>query len=271
MLDRDSAPTATEIAQNSAFEKVARTGFFVSGLMHLAIGYLAIRIAMGSGIANADQSGAFSTVAAEPGGTGTLWVATVAFATMAMWRLVETAVGRSTDPKSQHAASEALDRGKAFALAVVYFALAHSTFGFASGAGRSTGEQNSGISARLMQTDAGTFALVAGGVVIVAVGGYHIFKGASQNFVDDLKGSPSNPVRRLGTLGYIAKGLAIAGVGILVIVAATRSEPNKASGLDAALKTLGAQPYGVALLIAAGMGISTYGLYSFVMARNAKM
>jgi hypothetical protein len=41
---------------------------------------------------------------------------------MALWRLVETALGSSTDPKSQGASSEVLGRAKAFALAVVYFA-----------------------------------------------------------------------------------------------------------------------------------------------------
>jgi hypothetical protein len=148
-----------------------------------------------------------------------------------------------------------LDRAKAFALTVVYFAFAYSAFGFARGAGKSTGAQNSGISARLMQTGAGTIALIAAGIIIVA----------------DLKGRSSDLVRRLGVVGYIAKGLVIAGAGVLVIVAASRSEPNKATGLDGALKTLGAQPYGAALLIAAGLGISTYGLYSFAMARYTKM
>ena len=62
-------------------------------------------------------------LAAQPGGTVALAIAALAFLVMALWRLVETAVGRSTDPKSQRAASEVLDRGKAFALAVVYFAL----------------------------------------------------------------------------------------------------------------------------------------------------
>jgi len=42
--------------------------------------------------------------------------------------------------------------------------------------------------------------------------------------------------------GYIAKGLALADAGALIIVAASRSEPNKATGLDGALKTLGANP-----------------------------
>ena len=104
-----------------------------------------------------------------------------------------------------------------------------------------------------MQTSAGMIALIAGGLIIVAVGGYHVYKGASRNFLDDLEGRSSDLVRRLGMVGYIAKGLVIAGAGVLVIVAASLSEPSKATGLDGALKTLGAQPYGVALLIAAGL------------------
>ena len=72
-------------------------------------------------------------------------------------------------------------------------------------------------------------------------------------------------------VGYIAKGLALAGAGALIIVAASRSVPNKATGLDGARKTLGAQPYGAALLIAAGAVIITYGLYSFAMAQYTKM
>jgi hypothetical protein len=270
-MHRPSSSPASQIAQNGVFERVARAGFVVSGLLHLIIGYLAILIALGVDGGTADQSGALAAVAANPGGIVALWVVVVALVAMALWRLVETALGRSTDPKSQGATSEVLDRAKAFALAAVYFAFASSAFGFARGAGKSTGKQNSAMSARLMQTGAGTIALIAGGVIIVAVGGYHVYKGASRNFLDDLKGNSSDLVRRLGMVGYIAKGLVIAGAGVLVVVAAARSEPRTATGLDGALKTLGAQPYGAALLIAAGLGIITYGLYSFAMARYTKM
>jgi hypothetical protein len=190
---------------------------------------------------------------------------------MALWRLAETALGRSTDPKSQGNAAEVMDRAKAFALAVVYFAFAYSTFGFARGAGKSTGGQNSGLSARLMQTTSGTVALVIGGIVIAIVGGYHVYKGASRSFLGDLNGVSSDLVRRLGVTGYVAKGLVIIGAGGLVIVAAVLSEPDKATGLDGALKTLGAQPFGAILLVVAGLGIAGYGLYSFAMARYAKM
>jgi hypothetical protein len=268
---RDVAGAAIEIAQNSVFERFARAGYVVSGLLHIIIGYLAIRIALGSWGGSADQSGALAAVSAKPGGILALWAGVIALLIMALWRLTETALGRSTDPKSQGTMSEIVDRAKAFALAVVYCGFAYSTLGFARSSGQSTGDQNSGLSARLMQTACGTAILIIGGVIIVAVGGYHIYKGASHNFLDDLKGTSSDLVRRLGLIGYVAKGLVIVGAGVLVIIAASLSKPDKATGLDGALKTLGAQPYGSLLLIFAALGIISYGLYSFAMARYTKM
>jgi uncharacterized protein DUF1206 len=58
MSDHASSSTATQVAQNSVFERFAPAGYVVSGLLHLTIGYLAIRIALGSGGGTADQSGA---------------------------------------------------------------------------------------------------------------------------------------------------------------------------------------------------------------------
>ncbi len=63
------------MAQNSVFERFARGGYVVSGLLHLIIGYLAIRIALGVGGGTADQSGALAALAAKPGGVVALWVA----------------------------------------------------------------------------------------------------------------------------------------------------------------------------------------------------
>lgn len=261
-----------EMAQNAFFEWCARGGFVVSGLLHLIIGYLAIQIALGGGGGGtADQSGALAELASKPGGTLALWAAVVAFAVMALWRLVETCLGRSTEPKSQGWSMEMFDRATAFSLAVVYFAFAFSTYGFARGGGESSGEQSAGVSAQLMTSTAGTAALIVAGLIVVAVGAYHVYEGASVSFVEDLKGISSDLVRRLGVIGYVAKGLVIAGTGILVVVATISSEPERSTGLDGALKTLGAQPYGTALLIIAGVGIMTYGFYSFAMARYTKM
>jgi hypothetical protein len=266
-----SSSEVTRVAQNAAFERVARAGYVMSGLLHVIIGYLAVRVALGGGNDEADPSGALATIAAQRGGDLTLWFAAFAFGSMGLWRLVETALGRSTDPKAQGALAETSDRIKAFSLAAVYFAFAYSALGFARGAGQSSVKQNSTLSARLMQSGPGTAALVAAGVTTVVVGGYHVFKGVNRSFLDDLKGTPGHVVITLGVLGYVAKGLTIGGAGVLVIVAASRAEPDEVTGLDGALKTLGVQPYGAALLILAALGLITYGIYSFVMARSTKM
>ena len=101
MSDHASSSTVAQVAQNSVFERFARAGYVVSGLLHLTIGYLAIRIALGSG-GSADQSGALAAVAAKPGGIIALWVAAVAFLVMGLWRLVETTLGRSTRNPRAH-------------------------------------------------------------------------------------------------------------------------------------------------------------------------
>ncbi|OBH30464.1 hypothetical protein A5692_01505 [Mycobacterium sp. E342] len=269
MSDDASPVTPARLAQNIVFERLARVGFVVNGILHLIVGYLAIRVACGDG-GTADQTGALATLAAKPGGPLALWIATAALLAMGLWRLVETALGRSSDRESQRS-SDASSRAKALGLAAVYLAFAYSAFGFARGAGRPADQQNSSLSARLMGSVGGTLALIVCGVVIVAVGCYHVYKGASRNFVDDLQGKSGELVRRLGVAGYVGKGAVITLTGALVIVAACRSEPKKATGLDGALKTLGSQHYGAALLISAGVGIITYGLYSFVMARSTKM
>nr|WP_245541554.1 DUF1206 domain-containing protein [Smaragdicoccus niigatensis] len=259
------------LAQNGVLEWCARGGFVVSGLVHLIIGYIAVRIASGGRNGAADQSGALAELASKPGGTLALWVAVGAFAAMALWRLAETCLGRSTEPKSQGRLMEVFDRATAFSLAMVYFALAFSTYGFARGAGESSSAQNASVSARLMESNVGRVALIAVGLIILAVGGYHVYEGVSKSFLEELKGVSSALVRRLGMIGYVAKGLVIAGAGVLVVVATIYSEPEKATGLDGALKTLGAQPFGAVLLIVAGLGIMTYGVFSFAMARYTKM
>ena len=73
-----------------------------------------------------------------------------------------------------------------------------------------------------MQSGAGKAALVVIGLVVIGVGGYHIYKGASQKFLDDLKVSGGPVLTPIGMTGYIAKGTVLAGAGLLVIVATLR-------------------------------------------------
>jgi hypothetical protein len=260
---------------STTFERTARAGYVVSGLLHLLIAYIIVRIALGSG-GNADQSGALGTVATTTGGKVVLWVAVAAFVAMALWRLAETVVGPHPGESGRSEGDDshdgsAFDRLKAFSLAVVYVGFAFTAAKFAMGSGKSSSEQNAGLSARMMESGFGKFVLIVAGLVIVGVGAYHVYKGATKGFLDDLRRSNGSVIEPLGVVGYIAKGLVLVGTGILVIVAVFTSDPAKASGIDAAVKTLSDAPFGKILLCLAALGISAYGCYSLVMARHARM
>ena len=77
-------------------------------------------------------------------------------------------------------------------------------------------------------------------------------------------------VRRLGTVGYCAKGVALAVIGGLFGYAAISYDPEKAGGLDAALGTIREQPFGTVLLIVMALGFAAFGVYCFVWARRAR-
>lgn len=257
---------AADAAQNTPFERIARVGQAASGVVHALIGYIVVRLAFGDS-GNADQSGALATMAAAPGGTAVLWVTAVTLAALALWRLTEAVMGKRSDLEDP----STLDRLKSAGVALAYVAFAYTALRFALGSGRSSSEQSVGLSARLMQSGGGKALLVAAGLVAVGIGAYHVYKGVSRNFLDDLHRPVPGVATVLGVAGYTAKGLAIAGAGILVIVATFTSDPAKATGLDGALKTLGTVPFGQVLLCAAGLGIATYGAYCFVLARYGRM
>jgi hypothetical protein len=66
--------------------------------------------------------------------------------------------------------------------------------------------------------------------------------------------------------GALPGGSAVVLVGAFLVRAAWQFEPDQAKGLDASLATVAAQPYGPFLLLAAALGLITYGLWSLVEA-----
>jgi type IV secretory pathway VirB2 component (pilin) len=72
-------------------------------------------------------------------------------------------------------------------------------------------------------------------------------------------------------VGYIAKGIALGVVAILIGVAALTHDASKSTGLDGALKALADLPLGMFALVLVGIGLVAYGLYCFVRARRAHL
>lgn len=262
---------ARRAADSSALEMVARAGYAVSGLLHLLIGGIAVRLATGSGGQSADQSGALAQVAAQPFGRVVLWIGVVGFAALGLSQLGEAVWGGGGGDRTDRTKQVGKTGGKA----VVYLALSGSTLSFARGASSSSSKQSSDVTATLLQSSGGRVLVTAIGLVVVGVGGYHMVKGARKKFLADLAGNAGGDVGRavvrIGQVGYLAKGVALIVVGVLFVVAAVQSDPSQARGLDGALTTLGRQPGGPVVLVLVGIGFVGYGLYSFARARYARM
>ncbi|MBC3193618.1 DUF1206 domain-containing protein [Pseudonocardia sp. C8] len=257
---------ARAAARSAPVRVAARVGIAAYGVLHLLIGWLAVQVALGSG-APADQNGAFTAIAAEPMGRVLLWVVVAGFAAVVLWRALVAVRGVGV------VGSRGFRIWKRIAsagLAVVYAAL-----GAAAATTAVQGRTSSGGSraaAGVLGLPGGPVLIAVVGVVVLAVGGNMIRNGWRKQFTEDQDlFAASLRTRRLnartGQVGFIAKGVAIGVVGVLLVSAALTYDPQRANGLDAALKTLREQPYGVVLLLAVGLGIACYGLFCFFDAR----
>jgi hypothetical protein len=272
MVDKPIQGVADRATDSDAFEYAARAGFAVSGVLHVLVAYIIARIAVGAG-GNADQSGALATLARQTGGALLLWVVAVGLVALGLWRVAEAIVGSKPGERSggDQDDTPAWKRAKSLGLAIVNFAIAFSAARFAMGSGQQSSQQNAGLSAQMMQSGWGKAVLILVGLGLAAVGGYHVYKGASRKFLKDLRVSGGSGITAVGVTGYVAKGLVLAGAGGLVIVATLQADPSKATGFDAAVKTLGHAPFGRVLLVVAALGVAAFGAYSFVRSRHGRM
>lgn len=261
----DVRQAASRANDHPALAAAARAGFVTSGVLHLLIGWITLQVAFGGGGGkSADQSGALSSLATNGLGKVLLWVAVVGFLGLALWQLTEAVVG---GPGS----SEASDRAKAAGKAVVYAFLAWTSFNFARGRSSNSRDQTVDFTASLMGKPGGKVLVVLIGLGILGVAAYHVHKGWTRKFLQDLRGHPGHWATRAGQVGYIGKGIALGVVGFLFAAAGFHERASEASGLDGALKSLRDQPFGTVLLVVIAIGFAAYGLYSFARARHTRV
>lgn len=256
------------LERSTTFQILARVGYAMNGVLHLIIGVLAVTVAFGAG-ARTDQSGALSALADTPFGAVLLWVVVIGLTALGLWQIVQTITARGSDAKERWG-----QRAKEGGKAVAYLAVAATAFGYARGGGGSSEQDVEGTTASLLASPLGIAAVLLLAAVALGVGGYFIYKGLGAKFREDLdmpSGTGGRAAVLLGKVGYTAKGAAIVIVGILFVVAAMTADPERAGGLDGALKALAELPFGAVLLVVVGLGFVAYGVYCFVRARRARL
>ncbi|GAB1510911.1 DUF1206 domain-containing protein [Actinophytocola sp. KF-1] len=259
-----------DVAGTAPVQAVVRLGLVAYGVVHLLVAWLALQVAFGDldgdGVGKADKTGALQSLSANAGGDVVLWLIAAGLGVSALWQLFEAVTGHRTSLRLMNLGE-----------AVLFGYLAFSAGKLAAGSpASSTDEAQLGLVGHLLAQSWGKPVVVAIGVLIVVAGLFVVRHGVTKRFAEEHHlGQAGRPVRtavlRLGQVGYAALGGVYGIAGALVVVAAVRTAPAKATGLDVALKTLAAQSYGTVLLVVIAAGLAAFGVFTFFDARYRRV
>ena len=264
---------AEQAGDSTSLEMVARVGLTAYGVVHLLIKWLAAQIAWGVGASkSADPSGALRTLADQPFGKFLLWLVAVGLVALALWQASEAIWGYRNRQGTRRVRKQVTSG----ATAILYAALGASAASVALGSGSSSAQSQRHTTSGVLAWPAGEVIVVVAGLIIVGVGVAAVVKGVKSSFSEEIDTSSMSPeackgVARLGQVGYIGKGVALGVVGGLLSYAALTSDRLEAPGLDGALQTIVAQPFGRFLLTAVALGFVAFGLFAMLQSRYRRM
>jgi hypothetical protein len=267
---RGAAPGAREVENSEALDKGVRIGLVAYGVVHLIVAWLALQLVFGGGGGKASQQGAFAQLAKQPGGEIALFVVAVGLAALVVWQALDAAFGHRDAEGGKRVFKRVGSAGKA----VVYAVLAVNAVTTALGSGGG-GRSTKSMTARVMSAPGGQLLVGAVGLGVVALGGYLCYRGFKAKFVkhldvDGRSGDRGRPIVMFGRVGYIGKGLSLASVGVLFVLAAVQHRPGDSGGLDAALHQLLQQSFGSVLVLAIGLALACFGVYCFAWSRHLR-
>jgi hypothetical protein len=260
--------SASRAADSKPLEYLARGGFVAYGVIHLLFAWLALQVAFGHSGKEGDQNGALQSLAGNGFGKVLLVVIAIGMVGLAIWQAFEAIVGES-GPKDKTAIAERVISG---IRAIVYLWLAWTAVKIVTNTNSSSAAKSQNRSSTVMAHTGGRWLVGLVGLVILGVGiglaVYGVLKKFEKHLkMQEMRASVRKSTRRLGMAGYAAKGVAYAIAGVLVVVAAVKFDPDKARGMDAALKTLAGHSYGPWLLGLIALGFAAFGVFCFSQAK----
>lgn len=260
-------------------ERSVRTGWLAKGLIFVMIGLLGLDIARRDySSKDADQSGALSAIAGAPAGRLLVLLVACGLLLYAVWQ-VWSAFAADAPAESGARLLSAARRIGMVGLGASYALLGVSGLEIAWSGGSSSGESSTSpesVASLLLSVPWGRWALVLLGLGTVAVAGYHLWKGLSLEFVNDIDDESIALVRRrmllaLGVVGFCSRSFMLAMAGALFVISARDHDPEKSAGLDDSLRTIADAPSGRWLLGAASLGLVAAGMYDAATFRRQEL
>jgi hypothetical protein len=267
---RDARRHGRQAASSPAMGWLARAGLVSRGVVYAIIGVLALELALGDGGKATNQQGALKTIAHGSSGKTLLVLVAIGLAGYAIWRLTRAAVGHGAEQSD-----DTSDRVAALASGIAYAILCVSAIKIITGSTTGSGTPKHATSGVLGWTGGPVIVGIAG-AALIGVALYQLYKGLAQKFLDDAKtGEMNQSVKKgytaLGVVGHCARAVVFTLIGYGLIKAAVDYNPQKAVGLDGALRNLEHASYGPVLLGLVAVGLVMFAAYSLADARYRKV
>ena len=228
-----------------------RFGYAVEGLVFILVGALAARVALGRGGEVADNRGVLPPLAASAPGRALLIAIGVGFAGYALWHFLEAAFDPDGRRGGRHrplmrlgnALNGAIHRGFAGNVARLLRT---------GDAGANTAAAAKGWAAALLGWPHGRWLVGLAGLLVLGFACYQGFQALGAKFRENAERRRMGAAQgrwytALGRIGFAARGVTFASVG-LSLLGAARRRPAGGRGLDTALDDLAARPLGPWLL-----------------------
>ncbi|MCI4065359.1 DUF1206 domain-containing protein [Micromonospora sp. R77] len=271
-LTRNAEATAAQAANSRWLELLTRAGFIGYGIVHLLFAWLVLQIAFGKSGEEGNQNGALRTLGTQPMGKFLLVTIAIGLFAMAIWQAFEAAIGH----RGLRDKDRLFERIASVVRTVVFVWLGWTAIKVFQEASSNAADKQEALSEKLMASTGGRWLVGIAGLVLAIVGIGMVIYGLKKKFERNLKIGEMSPktrtlARRLGMAGYAARGTVFAVAGVLIIVAAVKYDPEKARGLDAALRTMRDQPWGPVILALMALGIAAFGVYCFLQSRYRRV
>jgi hypothetical protein len=211
-------------------------------------------------------------LAEQPLGNALLWLVAAGLGALGLWKASEMLWGH----RDQEGVERARERVSSGVFAAIYTGLGLRSALVAVGSGAASSQSQQQAAIGVLALPGGRTIVVSIGLIVIAVGLVAALKGIRKSFSEDINSSSlssaaRNGILHLGQIGYVGKGLAYGMVGAVLSYAAWSFDVEKASGLDGALQTILAQPFGNWLLGVMAFGFVSFGFYAILQFRYRRM
>jgi hypothetical protein len=263
---------AGDFVGSDYFDGIARFGYASKGAVFGTVGILAIARGVGASGEAEDTPGALEALRELPLHEVILGILALGLAGYALWRFAQALL----DVEGEGAGAWGLSK-RAIYLGIGGF-YAYLAF-FAAGVIAGLRSDDNGV-----EDFTATVLGLPGGEVLVAAVGIGVVAGGLNEIAFAVRGAYREEFRyrRMATWeekllagagwwGHVGRGAVYALIGYKVVKAALTFDPDEAAGLAEGFRAIEEQPYGGALLVAAGAAFLAFGVYCAFIAVHGKL